>query len=165
MNHQFQILQLETETIKQDEISTFKKKKKKIKQRKVTTKLFKKLSKLNVAMLDMTVLFRNITGKDEETVQEEELKRLNRVAYLGNDFLNYYNQNKIYFDKESCDLIEKIFRIFMGSHSTFTFLKQMSLGPSNLTFEQTNKAIKMVREEALPLLKQLENKLRDIIKE
>ncbi|MBK7475449.1 MAG: hypothetical protein IPI11_05295 [Haliscomenobacter sp.] len=116
-------------------------------------------------MLDMTVLFRNITGKDEETVQEEELKRLNRVAYLGNDFLNYYNQNKIYFDKESCDLIEKIFRIFMGSHSTFTFLKQMSLGPSNLTFEQTNKAIKMVREEALPLLKQLENKLRDIIKE
>lgn len=116
-------------------------------------------------MLDMTVLFRNITGKDEETVQKEELDRLKRASDLFNDFLNYYNQNKIYFDRESCNLIEEIGRKFWDSHSTFTLLKKMNFVPPRLTYDQTKEAIKKVREEAPPLLAQLENRLRNILEE
>ena len=116
-------------------------------------------------MLDMTLTFRNITGKDEETVQKEEFDRLKRASDLGNDFLNYYNQNKIYFDRESCELIEEIGKKFKDSHSTLTFFKQMNFEPSRLTYERTNEAIKKVREEAPPLLAQLENRLRDILEE
>ncbi len=50
--------------------------------------LYHKLVDLNDAMLDMTQSFRNITGKDTETVEKEELERVNQSAEKANDFLN-----------------------------------------------------------------------------
>ena len=41
-------------------------------------------------MLDMTALFRNITGKDEQTVQAEELQRVNSAAEKGNEFFKCF---------------------------------------------------------------------------
>lgn len=116
-------------------------------------------------MLDMTVTFRNVTGKDEETIEKEDFQRLQRVSELGNDFLKYYNKNKIHFDKESGELIEEISKLFKDSHSTFAFFKQMDLPPSRLRHERTSTAIEKVRVEAPKLIKQLDEKLRDIINE
>ncbi len=127
--------------------------------------MFKKLSTLNTAMLDMTVRFRNITGKDEETVFKEEWERLKKASDLGNEFLNYYNKNKIYFDKESCELIEGIGDKFKMSHSTIAFIKQMNFGKSKLGSSRISEAINEVREEAPPLIEKLENKLRDVLEE
>lgn len=114
-------------------------------------------------MLDMTVLMRIVNGKDEATIQKEELDRLKNASDLGNDFWDYYNQNKIYFDTESCNLIEEIYGLFKGSHSIFVGLKQFNLEPSQLTSERTTQARKMVREEAPPLIAQLENRLRAVL--
>ena len=135
-----------------------------MKKREVTANLYERLSKANKAMQDITMLMRFVTG-DEATVQNEELDRLNKASNLGNDFLDYYNQNKIYFDTESCKLIEEIGAIFKSSHSIHVGLKQFNLGPSQLTSERTTQAAKMVREEAPPLIAQLEDRLRAILDE
>lgn len=116
-------------------------------------------------MIDMTVTFRNVTGKDKETIEKEDLQRLQKVSDLGNDFLKYYNKNKIHFDKESGELIEGISKLFKDSHSTFTFFKQMNLPPSRLRHERTDAAIEKVRVEAPKLVKQLDDKLRNILNE
>ena len=127
--------------------------------------MLKKLSKLNTAMLDMTVTFRDITGKDKETVRKEEFERLKKASDLGNDFLNYYNKNKIYFDKKSCELIEEIGDKFKKSHSTITFIKQMGFEPSKLISDRILEASKQVRKDIPPLIEELEDRLRDILEE
>ncbi|MBP6810128.1 MAG: hypothetical protein KA138_01300 [Saprospiraceae bacterium] len=116
-------------------------------------------------MRDITVYFRDITGKDEETVSREELDRINKAANSGEDFLNYYKSNKIYFDSELCKLIEEISAKFTYSHSIIADLKRRNLEPSRLTFERTNQAINLVREEAPPLISQLEERLRAVLEE
>lgn len=116
-------------------------------------------------MWDITVYFRDITGKDEETVNKEELDRINNAANLGKDFLTYYKSNKIYFDGELCKLIEEISGKFTDSHSIIADLKRRNFGPSSLSFERINQAIKLVREEAPPLITQLEDRLRAVLDE
>lgn len=116
-------------------------------------------------MLDMTVLFRDITGKEPETVEKEELDRLKTASDLGNDFLNFYNENKIFFDEESCKLIAAIGGNFKSSHAILYGLKRMNLEPSSLTIERTNEAIRLVREETPPLKVQLEGRLRSVLEE
>lgn len=116
-------------------------------------------------MLDMTVTLRNVTGKDKETIRKEEFERLKKASDLGNDFLNYYNKNKIYFDRESCELIEEIGDKFKKSHSTITFIKQMGFEPSKHISDRISEATKQVREDAPPLIEKLEDKLRDVLEE
>lgn len=46
----------------------------------------------------MTALMRNITGKDDETIQKEELERIGNTGKLGNKFFEFYQKkNKIAF--------------------------------------------------------------------
>lgn len=129
------------------------------------TKFCQKLSTLHEAMLDLTIPFRNVTGKDKETIQKEEIQRLKQVSELGSDFIRYYNKNKIYFDKESCNLIEEIKKLFENSFSTFLFLNQMKLPPSKMTFETVRDISEKVRNEAPKLIEQLEDRLREVIDE
>lgn len=61
-------------------------------------KLYHNLVEFNNAMLDMTALMRNITGKDDETIQKEELERIGNTGKLGNKFFEFYQKkNKIAF--------------------------------------------------------------------
>ena len=110
-------------------------------------------------MRDITSPIRDITGKNEYIIQKEELRRLKKASDLGNDFQDYYNQNKLCFDTESCRLIEEISRKFRENHSYITSLKEMNIELSK-PMEQINKTI---RKEVPQLLEQLENRLRNTL--
>jgi len=91
------------------------------KKSEIIENLYQKLVDLNNAMLDMTALFRNITGKDEQTVQSEELQRVNSAAEKGNEFFRFYSRNKIYFEVETCSLIQNLQQQFREVHSDYSF--------------------------------------------
>lgn len=84
-------------------------------------------------MLEMTVSFRNVTGKDEQTIQKEELEIVNSAAIKGNDFFKFYSTNKIYFGEETCVLIEELQKKFKESHTDYSFRHTFGLPPSEMT--------------------------------
>lgn len=122
--------------------------------------LYHKLVDLNRAMLEMTQSFRNITGKDEQAVMQDELDRVNTSAEKGNDFFNYYSTNKIYFELETCSLIENLQKQFKESHTDYSFRHTFGIPPSEMTYEMGKKAGDRVRTEIVDLMEKLENDFR-----
>lgn len=122
--------------------------------------LYHKLIDLHDIMLEMTVSFRNITGKDEQTVQQEEFERVNQAAQKGNEFFKFYSTNKIYFEKETCQLIEELQKKFKDTHSDYSFRHTFGLPPSEMTYEMAKKAGDRVRDEIPKLMEKLEDDFR-----
>jgi hypothetical protein len=130
------------------------------KKSEIIENLYQKLVELNATMLDMTAMFRNITGKDEQTVQKEELERVNSAAEKGNDFFNFYNYNKIYFEIETCLLIQNLQQQFREVHSDFSFTHTFGLPPSEMTYDMAKKGSERVRTDIPKLLEKLEEDFR-----
>jgi len=130
------------------------------KRSEVIEKLYQNLVEFNNAMFDMTVLMRNVTGKDDETIQKEELERIGNTGKLGTDFFEFYQKNKIYFNVETCKLIEEIQEGFKQSHSDYSFRHLWGIPPSKMTYEMAKGANEKVREEIPKLLKTLEDEFR-----
>lgn len=130
------------------------------KKSEIIEKLYQKLVELNYIMLDMTVSFRNITGKDEKTVQLEELERVNKAAESGNDFFKFYGTNKIYFEKSTCLLIENLQEQFREVHSDYSFRHTFGMPPSEMTYEMAKKASERVRKDIPKLMETLEDDFR-----
>lgn len=130
------------------------------KKTEVIEHLYKKLVNLNYNMLDMTALFRNITGKDEQTVQQEELERVNNAAESGTKFFNFYASNKIYFDKETCSLIEDLQNQFRDVHSDYSFRHTFGMPPSEMTYDMAKKTSERVRKDIPNLMEKLEDEFR-----
>lgn len=125
--------------------------------------LYHNLIDLHDIMLEMTVSFRNITGKDEQTVQQEEFDRVNQAAQKGNDFFKFYSTNKIYFEKETCKLIEELQKKFKETHSDYSFRHTFGLPPSEMTYEMAKKAGDRVRDEIPKLMEKLEDDFRQTL--
>jgi len=130
------------------------------KKSEIIERLYQKLVELNYFMLDMTALFRNITGKDEQTVKTEELERVNKAAESGNDFFKFYASNKIYFEKETCSLIEHLQQQFREVHSDYSFRHTFGMPPSEMTYDMAKKASERVRHDIPNLMEKLENDFR-----
>jgi uncharacterized protein YoxC len=122
--------------------------------------LYHKLVDLNDAMLDMTQSFRNITGKDKDTVEKEEFDRVNNSAEKGNNFFKYYSTNKIYFEKDTCSLIEELQGKFKESHTDYSFRHTFGMPASEMTYEMAKKAGDRVRDEIPITMNRLENDFR-----
>lgn len=125
--------------------------------------LYHKLVDLHDAMLNMTISFRNITGKDKQTIEQEELDRVNKSAEKGNDFFKYYSTNKIYFELETCSLIEDLQKQFKESHTDYSFRHTFGMPPSEMTYEMAKKAGDRVRKEIADLMNKLENDFRQTL--
>lgn len=133
------------------------------KKSEIIEKLYQKLVDLNYIMLDMTVSFRNITGKDEQTVQQEELERVNKAAEHGNDFFKFYGTNKIYFEKTTCSLIESLQQQFREAHSDYSFRHTFGMPPSEMTYEMAKKSSERVRNDIPKLMETLEDDFRQTL--
>lgn len=133
------------------------------KKSEIIENLYQKLVDLNNIMLDMTASFRNITGKDEQTVQMEELERVNKAAECGNDFFKFYGTNKIYFEKTTCSLIENLQQQFREVHSDYSFRHTFGMPPSEMTYEMAKKASERVRKDIPKLMETLEDDFRQTL--
>jgi hypothetical protein len=130
------------------------------KKSEIIERIYQRLVELNYIMLDMTVSFRNITGKDEQTVQKEEFERVNKAAECGNDFFKFYGTNKIYFEKSTCLLIENLQEQFREAHSDYSFRDTFGMPPSEMTYEMAKKSSERVRKVIPKLMETLEDDFR-----
>lgn len=133
------------------------------KKSEVIEALYHRLIDLHDIMLEMTVSFRNITGKDEQTVQQEEFDRVNLAAQKGNDFFKFYSTNKIYFEKETCKLIEELQMKFKETHTDYSFRHTFGLPPIEMTYEMAKKSGDRVRDEIPKLMEKLEDDFRQTL--
>lgn len=129
----------------------------------VILELYQKLVVLHNSMLDMTARMRNVTGKDEETIDKEELERISKTASLGEDFFNFYQIHKIYFVSNICVLIEEIQTGLRDSHSDYSFRHLWGLPPSEMTYDIAKKANDKVKNEIPELMEKLEHEFRKSI--
>jgi len=133
------------------------------KQASIIETLYTYLTDVHWKMLDLTALLRNVTGKDDETISAEELERVDKTAEAGKIFFEYYRKNKIYFNQETCLLIESIQEKFRESHTDYSFKYLYGLPPSELTYNMAKNANEKVRDEIPKLLKTLENDFRECL--
>jgi hypothetical protein len=133
------------------------------KQASIIETLYKYLTDVHWKMLDMTALFRNVTGKDDQTISAEELDRVQVTAEAGNLFFEFYRNNKIYFSQETCELIESIQNQLRETHSDYSFKYVYGLPPSEMTYEMAKNANEKVREDIPKLLTKLENDFRECL--
>lgn len=122
--------------------------------------LYHKLVDFKDAMLNMTLAFRFITGKDEKTIDKEEAERVNNAANKGNEFFTHYSQNKIYFDIDTCRLIEDLQFQFHESHNDYSFKYNFGIGSKEMTYDMAKKASDRIRKEIPTLMEKLENDFR-----
>ncbi|WP_435263814.1 hypothetical protein [Tenacibaculum sp. nBUS_03] len=129
----------------------------------IILELYQKLVELHNSMLDMTARMRMVTGKDQETIESEELERINKTGELGNNFFKFYQFNKIYFTPNICKLIQEIQDELKESHSEYSFRHLWGLPPSEMTYGMAKKANDKVKDEVPKLMNKLEYEFRKSI--
>ena len=104
-----------------------------------------------------------VTGMSNEEVQKQEFYNTQKAGDSGNKFLTYYSKNKLYFNDETCGLIDEIIKLLKDSHSGFSF--KYIFGPLSAEFEyeRVRKATSQIREKVPEIKTKLERNFRDII--
>jgi len=104
-----------------------------------------------------------VTGMSKEEVQKQEYDNTQKAGDSGNEFLTFYSKNKLYFNNETCGLIDEIIKLLKDSHSDFSF--KYIFGPLSAEFEyeRVKKATEQIREKVPEIKSKLERNFRDII--
>ncbi len=127
----------------------------------ILSKLYKKLVFLNRTMFELTRLVKFVyEGEDGD---ESERKRIMDAGIAYNDFSEYFDNNKIYFSKEICDLIVALKKEFWDSYNDYTFRSKFGLRPSEMTYQQAKDAAKKIDEDVPKILEEIEIEFRKII--
>lgn len=104
-----------------------------------------------------------VTGMSKEEIQKQEYDNTLKAGDSGNKFLSYYDKNKLYFNAETCALIDEIIQLLKDSHSDFSF--KYIFGPMSRDFEyeRVKKATEQIRSKVPEVKSKLEKNFRDII--
>ncbi|MGB1207465.1 MAG: hypothetical protein ACPG5B_17585 [Chitinophagales bacterium] len=105
---------------------------------------------------------RETTGKNEKIIDDEEDERLEIARVALNDYGKYYNENKIFFNKETSALIETIANKFRQYYKKIITVNNMS---SLSLSGYLNQQLTEINVETSKLINQLENKFRNILEE
>lgn len=124
--------------------------------------LYAVLSDFNNEMLNL-IAWKVSTGMSDEEIKERELKNTKKAGKSGNAFLSYYDKNKLYFNKETCDLIEEIIKLLKDSYSDFSFKYIFGQLSPQLEIETIKSATSKVRNKVPEVKAKLEANFREII--
>ena len=114
-------------------------------------------------MLDLTLSIRNITGKSQVQVEQEEIQRIIETGESGNEFLAFYESHRIFFSKDLCSKIDEVVKLLKSSHSDISFPHTFGMPSSKMTIEMFRKAGEDVRGKGAELKEQIEDEFRSII--
>jgi hypothetical protein len=108
---------------------------------------------------------RSLTDPIEYEHSPSKDEKLETAAESGNEFINFYMKNKIYFPPEICDTIENIHEEMQSIHSKFGIYKPYKSLPDDP--KDTDKWLeswKRMTEEDIPeLKKELEEHFRELL--
>jgi len=127
--------------------------------------LYKLLVKSNRALKNLTtVIFGEAGLTNVEEIRKERLKVLDQTYF---ELMDYFTLNKIYFTKETCDMIEKLMAIHWDSAWDYTEperLKAMGAAlPPREALEKIRQVEKTIKVEIGNLLDLLEKDFRKML--
>ena len=64
-----------------------------------------------------------VTGMSEQEVKQQNFDDTKKAEESGNIFLNFYSKNKLYFNDETCALIDEIIKLLKEGESMVNLLK------------------------------------------
>ena len=56
--------------------------------------------------MQQLISWKVVTGMSPEEIEQKEFERVQKAGESGNKFLDYYAKNKLYFNSETCSLID-----------------------------------------------------------
>lgn len=116
--------------------------------------LYEKLNKMDAAIKSYINIFQ---GAGDMPVEEK-----GKIAVKnGNEFIDYYFSHKIYFDKETCKLIEDINKRFRTAWIDFQY--KDSVPKEKVGYDLWLKAWKSVDEEIPILRERVEDSFRKLL--
>ncbi|WP_303920874.1 hypothetical protein [Draconibacterium sediminis] len=127
----------------------------------ILSKLYKKLAFLYRTMFELTRLVKFVyEGEDGD---ETENQRIIDAGAAYNDFSEYFDNHKIYFSPEICELIVKLKKEFWESFHDYTFKSKFNLPPSEMTYQQAKDAAKKIDEDVPKILELIELEFRKLV--
>ncbi len=113
--------------------------------------------------MQQLISWKIVTGMAKEEIEQQEIDNVNKANESGTKFLAYYTRNKLYFNDETCKLIEDIIKHLKGSHTDFTFKYIFQNIPAEMHYENVKNATEKIRETVPAIKVQLEANFRKII--
>ena len=104
-----------------------------------------------------------ITNMTDQEVKDQEFDNVKKAESSGNKFLSYYSRHKLYFNLETCSLVDEIIKLLKETHSDFTFKYIFGHISAQLEYENVKKATERIREKVPALKVKLEDNFRKII--
>jgi len=127
--------------------------------------LYYRLIELQSAMIDFTARGNSVS----KNTQKEKLQRAERANNAFKDFINFYMPNKIYFEKELADILDKVSSEYWNKGADFAAMSE-ELEESKLPrdlYLDNRKRIKeiseIVKNEYPKVIAELENEFREML--
>lgn len=156
LNHTFEEFKTELEFISQKAHKLHDKRLDKIE------KIYSLLTDFYNDMYTLTT-WKVVTGMEKEEIEKQNFENTQKAEKSGREFLEYYSKHKLYFNNETCSLIDEIIELLKDSYSDFSF--KYIFGPISAEFEyeRVKKATAQIREKVPEVRTKLEKNFRDII--
>ncbi|MVO07768.1 hypothetical protein GOQ30_01155 [Flavobacterium sp. TP390] len=113
--------------------------------------------------MQIIVSWKIVTGMTKEEVQQQELNNVKKAETSGNKFLIYYMRHKLYFNLETCKLIDEIINLLKESHADFTFKYIFGPTSAEMEYENIKNATNKIRVKVPEIKIKLEENFRKII--
>lgn len=104
-----------------------------------------------------------VTDMTEEQIRTQEFNNTKKAGETGNKFLSYYDKNKLYFNSDTCKLIDEIIQLLKDSHSDFSFKYIFGQISPQMEIEKIKEATEKIRNKVPEVKAKLEKNFRDII--
>jgi hypothetical protein len=110
-------------------------------------------------MNEMTALMKPII----QDADKEENDRIENAGKSYNDFLQCYLDNKIFFSKDTCILLDSLREKYFDSYWDYTITHRIGSKDFNFNYEHAKKASETVRTQIPPVLENLEVEFRKLL--
>jgi hypothetical protein len=128
----------------------------------IIPELYRIIVDLDMSMNSMTSLWKIVTG-EKEIANLDEKKRIDKSSKHFNEYQEFYNKNRIYFPKNTCELLDKLRTEFWDGFWDYTFKYRLGSSDTQFNTQLAKKASEKVKNDIPPILKQLEDDFRKIM--
>jgi hypothetical protein len=125
---------------------------------KIYPECFKKVTNLERSMRNLIIMHQVIKDADEE-----EKERIIQAANTFNDFEEYFDENRIYFNDEICQLIVNLIEKCRIGYNTYSFRSVWNLPSNKDSYEEYKEAAKLIEGEVPHIKKSIAENFRKII--
>ena len=124
----------------------------------VMTKIYEKIAELDRTMNILTAQIKPLPHG--QTADQQDLEHMQAAQDAYTSFHIYYANNKIFFNEQNCNLLDKLQEKYWDSLWDGTVRQRMGKSDLEYNYESAKKASETVRVHIPPIRQSLENEFR-----